>query len=270
MLREGFGREDPGRLQDDQALALFIESIAPQFAQWLEKGITGEASIASAVFDDVSARVARTIPAPVFPQPSVLILGRLWFLKEGDSPSKLFVLADGQKLPVSGDFISTYSLTKQWQEIAISRLQLEFGRCQPSYGRGSRGFAAALQRFRSLGVHEAEHLLLLAGSPMLLGHILPNHYNYLLQRASVRDLAVCAPLVTPLTLPRGVGTLRIFRREGRCWHQLSLAHGTCLGAAPETSGLQQIRDPVLRLAIFLRFAANRFALNGRFHEAEAT
>ena len=120
LLKEAFGYEDPAHLQEDQVLALFLESIVPRFAQWLEKGITNEPATASGLFDDIGVRLARTIPTPVLPQPSVLILGRLWLLNEAPSRSRVFVLALGQKLTITGEFVSTRRLTEQWHEIAIA------------------------------------------------------------------------------------------------------------------------------------------------------
>ena len=92
---------------------------------------------------------------------------------------------------------------------------------------------------------------------------MPPHYNTALGRATGRDLA----LVAALTFPPQIGSLQVYgRASSGTWHAVTLPHGLCLGKSPRGTIANQ---PGLALAAYLRWAAARVAVNGRFNQYDA-
>jgi hypothetical protein len=119
------------------------------------------------------------------------------------------------------------------------------------------GFSQAQRTFRERGLLERGDLLLVAGTPPLLGYVLPDRG---------RRLAIAAPLTFPVRVPPPAMT--VLERDHSVWRNSDREHGVCLGSAPGDTEWAQAASPAVGLVLFLRFAAVRFAANGRFHERE--
>lgn len=258
---------DPRAARDDaHALAAFLDVLAPAFEHWTAKcpaaaGPPSEVPPAPELPPDL----ARAVPDPELPQPSLLVFGRYWLLASGNDAPKMRVVDGRRTLAVTGRHVAARDLAAQWAEASFAALRAELRRrAQPPLPE-SPDFAAALAQFRKAKACERGDLVLLSAHAPLIGHILPDHYNSSLGRRCDRSLAVCSPLALPGTAAPDRGALCVFERAGAGWSPAHLEHGICLGPAPEAAawaGAPRSLAPLL----FLRFAAIRFAGNGRFHE----
>jgi hypothetical protein len=217
-------------------------------------GVAGELSLPS-----------DQIPAPVSPSPSLWLLGRVWMLRPmPPQGGRMYVRWGGGTLGLSGDYVLASTLQTEWRkEIAV--FVAESARRLAEGLRGSEK-SAALGKAREFitrnGCLEMGDLLYIPGNPPYVGHVLPPHYNRVLGRRSHRDLAVAAPLVLP---PRVAGPY-VYRRRAAAWEPFALPHGLCLGPAPPAGWPD---CPGLALAAYLRWAAIRLAMNGRFHSSDS-
>jgi len=250
--------------------AYFLDYLAPAFRErdWSEERslVAGEPAVVPEP-PDLSAQVEAAlanIPVPRLPSPSLVILGRVWLLGSARvAPGRTCVIAPEGALALTGEYVTVWTLESDWRARVQSFISSAAARlAEVSHDRVPADLRAARGELSRAGCLQVGDLLFLAGTPPLLGHILPPHYNRALGRYSARDLAVAAPL----ELPPKVGSLSIWERTSAGgWTQVGLPHGLCLG--PKVSG--EIPDqPGLNLAAHLRWAAVRLAGNGKFHEAD--
>jgi hypothetical protein len=205
--------------------------------------------------------LSRMIPAVFLPIPSVLILGRLRSLCTVKSPGLGYHVRFGHEvLAPTGEEIPVNLLESRWRldvRAWLSRTLVRLTEsAMPAESADLRRSRAEIHR---VGYFQRGDVLFLQGSPPLVGHVLPPHFNRALGRSSQRDLA----MVAPLTIPPRIVSPRVYSRtsDGR-WVPLHLPHGLCLGGKPP-----EVRpeNPGLALLALLRWAAARVAANGAFH-----
>lgn len=265
---------DPQAAQDDaHALAAFLDVLAPAFERWTEKcrpadwPPAGIAPAPAAPAPELPPELARAVPDPELPQPSLLVFGRYWLLAPGGGPPKMRVVDKNRTLAVTGRHVAARDLAAQWADTSLTALRTELRRRTKPLLPESPEFAAALEQFRKAKAVERGDLVLISGRPPLVGHILPDHYNVSVGRQCDRSLAVCSPLTPPGVAAPDRGALSILMRAGAGWKAAPLGRGLCLGPGPEAAAWANAPRPLASL-LFLRFAAIRFAGNGRFHERD--
>jgi hypothetical protein len=210
------------------------------------------------------------LPDPRLPLPALLVLGRVWHLVPASAPAvagRVHVRWRETVLGLSGEYDLLRDLESAWWDCACQYLTAEVERharslCERSTVQAS-ALASAQAHLERDGVLQVGDLLLIQGQPPLLGHVVPPHYNTALGRATGRDLA----LVAALTFPPQIGSLQVYgRAPSGTWHAVTLPHGLCLGKSPRGTIANQ---PGLALAAYLRWAAARVAVNGRFNQYDA-
>jgi hypothetical protein len=187
----------------------------------------------------------------------VLIFGRFWMLAPGKDAQRLRAEVHGRSLVSTGQYRNVRDISASWAASSFSLLQGECQRRKLAFPEDGPGLAEAQRAFREQGLVERGDLLLVGGNPPLLGHVLPE---------SGRNLAIAAPFTFPVQVPPS--GLSVLERHGSQWRHSARENGVCLGAAPDVSEWAQASSPAVGLALFLRFAAVRFAANGKFHERE--
>jgi hypothetical protein len=210
------------------------------------------------------------LPDPRLPLPALLVLGRVWHLVPASAPAvagRVHVRWRETVLGLNGEHDLLRDMESAWWDRVRQYLTAEAERHARSLGGRSTVQASALASAQAQlerdGVLQVGDLLLIQGQPPLLGHVVPPHYNTALGRATDRDLA----LVAALEFPPRIGSLQVYgRTSSGTWHADTLPHGLCLGAKPRGTIADQ---PGLALAAYLRWAAARVAVNGRFHVLDA-
>jgi hypothetical protein len=241
----------------DQAVAAFLGVVVPGLAQWDAKGAVPaeppELSGGVAVLPDV----VRKLPQPELPQPSVLLFGRYWLLAPGADALRMRVIVEGRSLVSTGQYRNVRDVSASWAGSSLGLLRSECQRRRLALPEDAPGLAEARRTFGERGLLESGDLLLFAGAPPLLGHVLPDRR---------KRLAIAAPLAFPVQVPPS--GLAVLERHGSGWRHSARQNGVCMGEAPGPHEWTQASNPAVGLALFLRFAAVRFAANGKFHERE--
>lgn len=240
-----------------QAVAAFLGVVLPGLARWDAKGAVPQEPARLAAGPVALPEVMRLLPEPALPQPSVLIFGRFWMLAPGKDAQRLRAEVHGRSLVSTGQYRNVRDISASWAASSFSLLQGECQRRKLAFPEDGPGLAEAQRAFREQGLVERGDLLLVGGNPPLLGHVLPE---------SGRNLAIAAPFTFPVQVPPS--GLSVLERHGSQWRHSARENGVCLGAAPDVSEWAQASSPAVGLALFLRFAAVRFAANGKFHERE--
>jgi hypothetical protein len=211
-----------------------------------------------------ASAACRGAPPPVLPSPSLWILGRVWRLRPTTEEKSGPRVRRGTSIfALSGECSSVRSLAAAWQN-ALGRFVEAAASALLERARRA-GETDELRRVREElrrgGYLQEGDLLYFPGPPPLVGHLLPAHYNQTLQRESRGDIA----LVAPLELPPRLVSRRVLVRTAAGWQPFDPPHGICLGGEPpgeppESAGLALVGH--------LRWAAVRFAANGKFHASD--
>jgi hypothetical protein len=240
-----------------QTVAAFLGVVLPGLARWDAKGAVPPETAELAAGPVALPEVMRLLLEPALPQPSVLIFGRFWLLAPGKNERSLRIEVDGQSLVSTGQYRHVRDISASWAQSSFGLLQGECQRRRLAFPEDAPGLAEAQRAFREQGLVERGDLLLFGGNPPLLGHVLPERG---------RNLAIAAPFTFPVRVPPS--GLAVLERHGSQWRHSVRENGVCLGPAPDVSEWAQASSPAVGLALFLRFAAVRFAANGKFHERE--
>jgi hypothetical protein len=240
-----------------QTVAAFLGVVVPGLEQWDAKGAVAPDPAGAAGAVAALPDVVRLLPEPALPEPSVLIFGRYWLLAPGEDAQRLRVVVEGQSLASTGQYRNVRDVSASWADVSLRQLTAECQRRKLAFPEDAPGLAEAQRAFREHGLLERGDLLLVAGTPALLGHVLPDRG---------RRLAIAAPLTFPVRVPPS--GLAVLERHGAEWRYSARENGVCLGDAPDVTEWAQASSPAVGLALFLRFAAVRFAANGKFHERE--
>jgi hypothetical protein len=256
MLVEAAARRRAGSGSESDLLLLFRSVIVPGFARLVHP-------LADKPFVTGSVG-AEAIPQPNFPEPALVILGRIWHLKEAVKPVGLSLFHQGKDYRLTGSYQTVGQLSRRWTTMVVEEISRAIQ--DPGKIEAAEEEAFALRSFRRNGFIEDGDLVVLR-SDMALGHVVPCHFNQTLNAICDRNLAVFASFGKKDAIPRD-DALMVGVREAGGWRLLGLHRRICLGSRPvEVSGLECIPSD-LRLAVFLRFAAFRIAANGRFNEQD--
>lgn len=267
MLRRELPRQVT-ELRTD-ALAYFVEYLAPAFElrDFSEQPLVARSVLSAPTPVDWSReikQVARALPAPEVAQPSLWMLGRAWRLREGVAKHGCWQIhMDARCYSLSGDFSFVSTLATDWQHRVVRLVKVRAVDLASRMGE-PQATTQARQELKTRGCLERGDLVLLSGSPPLLGHVIPAHYNRTLNRSVSRDLLIAAPLALPNPAPVRTG-LSIHERVAHSWKLISPPHGLCLGPDPPMHAQD---SPGIGLAAFLRWAAQRIAGNGVFHSSD--
>jgi hypothetical protein len=206
------------------------------------------------------------LPNPPLLKPSLWVLGRIWILSEvAPVDGHVHVRCGKITLGPTGDYMPVKTLQTQWlksmQELVSDAAAQIVQRHVPS--TCGRKWSKEKEELTGKGFLRFGDLLLIEGTPPMIGHIIPPHHNSALGRLTGRDLAITAPLC----LPPGIEGLSIacLDASGR-WVPAKLPHGLCLGAKPSWDANQ---DPGMTLVAYLRWAAIRIAANRKFHQSDS-
>ena len=256
---------------DSLELRYFTEQLAPAFdaRDWTKTAPLGASPESGDPYTEndpswVVAALSRGIPAAAWPIPSVMILGRLWSLRAAKSPGRGFHVRRGQViLAPSGEEVSAKAIEVRWRLAVIEWLTTTRAGLRVKFAQAeSAELSLARAEIERIGHYQRGDVFFIPGSPPLVGHLTPPHFNRALGRNTQRDLAMVAPLILPprITQP----TAYVKSAEGR-WGLLRLPHGMCLGPGPLAD---RPETPGLALLAFLRWAATRVADNGAFHASD--
>jgi hypothetical protein len=205
--------------------------------------------------------VQEPVPELNLPEPNFGLGGRLWQLTPASRrPRCLQIDMQGETYGLTGQYTTVPMIEERWREqVQAAARQSAMKHLATARNIDPAARAAQLE-VAARGYFQRGSLLYLPGNPSRLGHVLPDHYNRVLQSKSNGDLAI----TVPLTLPLHAAGLTMVKRESQGWRAFSPPHGICLGtltAAP-------LADPNLRVFAYLRAAAVRLAANGRFHSSD--
>jgi hypothetical protein len=268
LIQVELTRLDASRFTD--ALAYFVDYLAPAFAErdWGE-GPRPEASLTGErPAGDWSLEIDRcgdAVPLPEPPTPSLWMCGRAWLLREKPlEEGRLGVRWGTTTLGLTGEYRPVATLAAEWQAAAQRYFTQAAAGIREKVSRSEAPpvLAPALEELTRTGCVRRGDLLFLPGTPPRLGHVIPAHYNRVLGVDSRGDLAMTAPLL----LPPELYALCVYRRSSTGgWNAFMPPHGLCLGSGPPEAGPE---SPGLRLAAYLRWAAQRIASNGIFHSSD--
>jgi len=249
-----------GMADERAGLAHFLAVIAPGVAQWDSKGGFAPACPAGALGPEWRSYGAQ-LPSPAFPSPSLLIFGRFWLLlarpAQGAAPRSFAVSVGNDLLESDGRFRAVRDISLEWARSA-DRASRPSPRT-PARPEAVPGFVEALRELRATGAVSRGDLLLFGGAPPLLGHVLPG---------AAGRLAIAARLGSPPRTP--LSGMCVLRRDGDAARGRWVAdtRPVCFGTDPGANEWAAAPSPGVALALLLRYAAVRFAANGRFHEQE--
>lgn len=268
LLKTEFHRQSAAGCTD--ALRYVVDHLAPSFSErdWNEsyQEIAGLHSQSVPPVDLAAeiAGIAEAIPGPDLPSPTLWLLGRAWVLEANpEATSSLHVRwGNGVILGLTGAYALASTLARQWENAVqgfVARSAAQLADDIQNVPTGS-ALQKAREELSRTGFWQSADLLFLPGPR--LGYILRPHYNRILQRESIRDLAMTAPLELP---PRISFPSIYLRSAGGRWAPFQPPHGLCLGGDPPSV---RPADPGLALAAYLRWAALRVAANGKFHASD--
>jgi hypothetical protein len=266
ILALALGAEPAGAGDPARAVSIYLNVVVPQFAEWAGRDLAQARArpLPEMGAAPAQAELLRAIPAPELPQPSLLVFARFWMLAPADGGGRLRFVAGRSTLGVTGRHVTARRLADRWRQEAAGRLAAAMRACRTA-DLETPQVREAVEELRSTGAVERGDLLLVAGPQPFIGHILPDHYNRSLHAQCRRSMAICAPLDAAGSGMPDVSTLAVYERGEGGWRRAAPGRGICLGAGPAENDWGGAPRPVAT-ALFLRFAAFRFAANGRFHE----
>ena len=205
--------------------------------------------------DDVDA-VLDGAPLPLLPSPALCLLGRFWPLREADGGGVRVRFRDSL-LSMTGNCRTVAELAAEWTAGASEYLSAADNRAATTTEEEDEDQAlrAARRKFASEHVLQSGDLVLIGGDITWLAHVLREHYNLSLRRQVERNVAIAARLRSPAAIPPD-SELAVFALNAGKWALVRRPRGMCLGGGERPTNL----------APFLRWAANRVADNGLFHE----
>jgi len=235
-------------------LEVFLAAVVPGLERWDSESASAVTALPPPTPPPECEQLAGE---PALPQPSLLVFGRYWQLALGESESHLWVLVGERTLACTGQYRTAKEVAASWIAAASERLREAWQQQRLSWQSRLPGMEESLAELEHGKAIEHGDLVLVNGSPPLLGYVLPERS---------RNVAICAHLGSPIQVPPSV--LAVFERRGDgAWAMASRAHGVCMGPQPDMSGWTEASRAVA-LALYLRFAAVRFAANGKFHEQD--
>jgi hypothetical protein len=267
LIYSGLARGQGDNRLDD--LRYFVEALLPAFQSrdWTEEFALDALPelVKPRLLDATPGQIdelSRSVPPPVLPSPSYLLLGRFRMLRPDPAAAGGDHVRHGDLiLGPTGETIPIGEVSRQWRQTVRTFVAQAADRLIDASDTPAPGprLVAAREEIARTGCLQRGDVIFLPGTTARVGHIVPPHYNRVLGRHSRRDLA----MVAPLTRPPRMETPEVYTRDGQGrWSPLRLPHGLCLGGhlpdvRPETPGLA--------LLSFLRWSACRIATNGAFH-----
>lgn len=251
-------------LQQADPLMFFLSYLGPLFLQrdWDEE-YQASVSAKLAPLQDSFENTLFDFPFPIYPSPALWVMGRAWSLEEGDPfPGAVHIKFRQICLILTGKWISVGSIEKEFKaqvanfvkDTAATMAAQAVSAIEPER------LSLARDELSGRGFLQMGDALLIQDGDLRLGHVIPPHYNKILDEPCNRDLAV----TTRFQVPPVLDSLNVYRlSDDERWRRLDLPHGLCLGTGPRAS----IRDPSgLEVLAYLRWASVRIAVNQRFHE----
>ena len=209
------------------------------------------------------------LPPPQLPNPSLILLGLVWPLEQqACTRNRLQVRVGEAVFGIAGRPRQLARLDEAYQtevnrfvESAADRLARE----TPDLRFTSAELNQARTTLKRDGYLQYGSLILIAGPPLLIGYLIPAHYNNSLGRQVNGDVAITAPFTLPAVFNlQQIGVHECFS-TGQ-WRPTQLPHGLCWGRvsapAAECGG-----DPGPDLSECVRFLGYRIAQNQKFHTA---
>jgi hypothetical protein len=202
------------------------------------------------------------IPPLELPATALNVYGRFWLLAEGVARRRQTHVWFGHRCLVpTGDYWSASTLSKQWQanleavaESIASKI-MSAGTTAPE----SQAVIRASQAVREHGAFEEGDLVFINGQPPRLGCVIPAHQNQVVGAIGAKQYAITTTLRHPI--PATVTDFQVYRRTAaHRWEPFQ--HNLCLG---ERGHFYIEHSPALANWAHLRWAAERIAINGRFH-----
>jgi hypothetical protein len=260
-------------------LEYFLEFVVPEF-EARDAGEDADAADERRTKDvvnpdshSIAEDAYRNMPLMGIPTPSLFILGRYWLLASSrtgrtDSPpeGRTHVTFGDSLLMPTGEYMQESVLVEEW-EAEIDRHAQNTAALLRDTRRTDRQRQRLEHRRRAFergGFIVEGGLVLISGTPPMLGHLLPRHRNRSLGREIGADHAIVSPFLPPFA----PNSLSVYGRRRAGWTKVSLPHGICLGKGPTNrKGNDPFQDcHALGLAAYLRWAAIRVATNQSFHE----
>lgn len=196
------------------------------------------------------------VPGPRLPSPALCLLGRFWSLREADGGGVRVRFRDSL-LSMTGDCRAVAELGGAWAACVSEYLSGAAARAASAAEEEDEDeeLRAARRKFAGEQVLQSGDLVLIGGETTWLAHVLREHYNRSLHMEVKRNVAIAARLRSPAAIPPD-SELAVYGLSAGKWTPVRRLRGVCLGRGERPTNL----------APFLRWAANRIADNGLFHE----